>query len=768
MRDLLIDARCLQDSAFAGRGIGVHSAALIAGGRTRADIRACFRFIALCDPALPPLAEHYHRLFDGSRGVAYQGYGADTAFLQLSPMTHDPLWVARLLADRRVPSVALVYDFIPHDYPQHYLCDAPTRVRYHACLASLRLYDELLAISDAARAQLIRIVAPRADLIAVTGVALRPALLPNGALPRVSSDLRRILVPGGEDWRKNPEIVVRAHASSAALQHNLTTIELIGLTRADTQSRLRDIARDAGGNPDLLVFHPFLDDASLACLYRASDLVVVPSRSEGFSIPVIEAMAQAIPVLVSDCPAHAELVRDRQCRFDPDDPDDLQQKLDDLAAHPHQLAAITASGATIWPQFTDEQVNRRAWDAIVTLIDGSRTLASPAIARKQRPRIAFISPMPPTASGCAEFSAQTLHKLASLADVSLFTNTPSPALIPGVRYAGRPGRFAHVSGTFDAVIDVVGNAQFHHAEFNLLCQHGAACVAHDARMVDFYVHCLGIARACAQASAEAGRPVAPTEIEHWLANPGELPVLFLGEIAAASRPLFVHSVGTAKLIERLYDHRPIVLPFPPYRHFTDAELSEPARARVRARLGIDQDTLIIASFGTISADRAPGELIWATELLGHWGVRARLVFIGQTNPAVSTMIDQIAEEAGIPVTIIADRDNQALYRDWLIACDMAVQLRAYGFGALSGALIDCIAAAVPSIANADLAKALNAPDYVTTIPDALSAPLLAEAMIDILERAAHRPRPIAARNRDFAQRNFTRYCCDLLNGLGFG
>ena len=705
--------------------------------------------------------------------VAYQGAGADAVFLQPSPMTHDPLWVARLLADSQVPSLALVYDFIPHDYPQHYLGDALTRVRYHACLVSLRLYDGLLAISDATRAQLIRIAAPRADLIAVTGVALRPALLPNGALPRASSELRRILVPSGEDWRKNPEIVVRAHASSAALQHNLTTIDLTGLAHAETQSRLRDVARDAGGNPDLLAFHPFLDDASLADLYRASDLVVVPSRSEGFSIPVIEAMAQAIPVLVSDCRAHAELMRDRQCRFDADDPDELRQKIEDLAAHPHQRAAMVVSNAAIWPQFTNEQVNRRAWNAIASLITrpsalGRLAIGSPAIARNQRPRIAFLSPMPPTASGCAEFSAQTLHALAPLADVSLFTNTPSPAVIPGVRYAGRPGRFAHVSGKFDAVIDVVGNAQFHHAEFDLLCQHGAACVAHDARMVDFYVHNFGMTRACAQASAETGRAVAPVEIEHWLSNPGELPVLFLGEIAAASRPLFVHSAMTANLIEQLYHHRPIVLPFPPYRHFTPAELSEPARARVRAKLGIDPDTLIIASFGTISADRAPGELIWATELLHHWGVRARLVLVGQTNPAVSAMIDQIAQEAGIDVTIIADRDNQALYRDWLIACDIAVQLRVYGFGALSGALIDCIAAAVPSIANADLANAIKAPDYVTTIPDALSAPLLAEAMIDVLERAARRPRPIAARNRDFAQRNFTRYCRDLLNGLGFG
>jgi glycosyltransferase involved in cell wall biosynthesis len=767
MRDLIIDARCLQDPAFARRGIGSHAAGLIAGGRARADIRTACRFVALTDPALPALTEDFHALFDDVRVVAYRHASAQTIFLQPSPMTHDPLWVARLLADPNVPSIALVYDFIPHEFPQRYLTNSVTRVRYYASLASLRLYDGLLAISEATRLQLESWVAHRALLVAVTGVALRSSMLPQSNPLPARRALGRILVPSGEDWRKNPEIAVRAHAMATALQSQAVTLEFTGLPTAETQLRLRTLSRDTGGNPDLLVFHPFLDDPSLAALYRACNVVVVPSRSEGFSIPVIEAMAQSVPVLASNCPAHAELLANADDRFDADDPADLQRRLNDLAVHPSHLDAMTARTAAIWPRFTQEQVNARAWDAIAALIDPTKSLAKPAIARHHRPRIAFVSPMPPTPSGCADFSEITLQSLVKRADISVFTNTPNPQIPPQARFAGTPGRYAHVSNQFDAVIDVIGNSHFHQNEFDLLRSHGAACIAHDARMLDFYVHRLGLARACAQASAEAGRPVSPEEVEHWLTHPGELPVLFLGEIAAASRPLFVHSAITARLITQLYQRTAIVLPFPPYRDFTDAELSEAARARVRSQLGLAREELIIASFGTISRDRALGELIWAVDMLRSWGFAARLVLIGQASPDITLMIDRLAAEVGVSVTIITDRNNQSLYRDWLIACDVAVQLRTYGFGGLSGALIDCIGAGIPSVANTSLANAIQAPPYVATIPDALSAPLLAEAIAAIIEPSRHRPRPLAARRADLANRNFDIYCTKLMNGLGF-
>lgn len=51
-----------------------------------------------------------------------------------------------------------------------------------------------------------------------------------------------------------------------------------------------------------------VDDARLVELYRTSDALVLPTRFEGMPTVVLEAMAQALPVIVSDVGASAELV----------------------------------------------------------------------------------------------------------------------------------------------------------------------------------------------------------------------------------------------------------------------------------------------------------------------------------------------------------------------------------------------------------------------------------------------------------------------------
>jgi glycosyltransferase involved in cell wall biosynthesis len=50
-----------------------------------------------------------------------------------------------------------------------------------------------------------------------------------------------------------------------------------------------------------------VDDADLAALYAGASLVVMPSRAEGFGLPVLEAMNLGVPVVTSDDPAMREV-----------------------------------------------------------------------------------------------------------------------------------------------------------------------------------------------------------------------------------------------------------------------------------------------------------------------------------------------------------------------------------------------------------------------------------------------------------------------------
>lgn len=62
-------------------------------------------------------------------------------------------------------------------------------------------------------------------------------------------------------------------------------------------------------------------------LYRTSDVFVMPSRHEGFCVPIVEAMANGLPVIAARAGALPETVGDAGLTFVPDDADDLARQV---------------------------------------------------------------------------------------------------------------------------------------------------------------------------------------------------------------------------------------------------------------------------------------------------------------------------------------------------------------------------------------------------------------------------------------------------------
>jgi len=64
-----------------------------------------------------------------------------------------------------------------------------------------------------------------------------------------------------------------------------------------------------------------LPESAVPDLYRGAAVVVLPSKAEGFGLPVIEAMACGVPVICSDLPVLHELADGVATFCDPNDPD---------------------------------------------------------------------------------------------------------------------------------------------------------------------------------------------------------------------------------------------------------------------------------------------------------------------------------------------------------------------------------------------------------------------------------------------------------------
>ena len=286
-------------------------------------------------------------------------------------------------------------------------------------------------------------------------------------------------------------------------------------------------------------------------------------------------------------------------------------------------------------------------------------------------------------------------------------------------------------------------------------------------MLGFYGIFVGMERAREVASAELGRTVGAEEIEGWLADEETLPTLFLGELAGACEPLMFHSREAARLAGAQYGIAENLLPFALYRTWRAEALAAPAREAARARLGIGADEILLASFGMVHPTKLPEECVWALEMLRGWGVPARLCFVGrgvEGCPGLRPLVDRLGLQR--EVRFLEDYVSEEIFRDFLLAADVGIQLRSFGFGSVSGALADCIAAGLPSVANEGLAEAIEAPSYVRRIPDRVSPVLLAGAIADLLDVGAHRVRATAEREEYAASHDLAHYAERLSTLLG--
>ncbi|HQT84653.1 MAG: hypothetical protein B7Z58_09160 [Acidiphilium sp. 37-64-53] len=745
---LLIDARCLQRPDFARRGIGVHLGTMLAAPQA-----ADFAITLLFDPALPPPDPDLAMLGEAATMTAYAASRTPGVFLQPAPLSLPPGRIARLLQTTARRSIAIVLDFIPHDDPATYLTTPHSRRAYAAQCAALRRYDHFLPISHATERRLHQLVPASIGHSEVTGVAIRPGLIRAGAAPPFTARAG-ILVVSGDDPRKNPAIAIRAAVG--------VTISFVGIHDPGARSNLATLHAEAGGDPDNLIFLPQLTDAELAAAYAAARLVIAPSRAEGFSMPVIEAIAQGTPVLAADEPAQAELL-DPAFRFPPDDTKTLREKAALLLADPARWQEAQMRQTGIADAFTAAAVAARFWAPIEALANA--VVTSPAIMAHVLPRIAFLSPLPPATSGCADHSASLLAALRPLATITAFSDTRQPSLPPGIAFGGAADANVMRSARFDAIITVLGNSSFHVTETKLLLDYGAAAILHDARLIEFYRDLLGDARALGVAAAEIGADVSLADLDSWSRDEATMPLRFLGEVASAATPLIVHARASADFIAARHGIVSQFLPFAPYRVPDPASLTPAARAAARARLGIAADQTLIASFGHVHAGKDPETTIAAFGRLAP-SRACRFAMVGGGNPSLIAELRATATALGIaPETLDLDAAQvpESRYRDYLAAADVAVQLRRAPPGSISGAVADVIAAGLPCVAAATLVAALEPPSYVTAIADDAAPATIAAAIATALDQGREH---IAALRAEFmAQRSMARYAQSVLDAV---
>jgi glycosyltransferase involved in cell wall biosynthesis len=116
-----------------------------------------------------------------------------------------------------------------------------------------------------------------------------------------------------------------------------------------------DVARVA----DRVRFLGRVSDDILPAIYRGAILLVLPSLSEGFGLPPLEAMACGTPVVVSQLTAPPEVVGTAGILVDPFDVDDLRHGLERVLDDGSLRSTMRKLGIERSRQFSWDQVAAR-------------------------------------------------------------------------------------------------------------------------------------------------------------------------------------------------------------------------------------------------------------------------------------------------------------------------------------------------------------------------------------------------------------------------
>ncbi len=230
---------------------------------------------------------------------------------------HPRLW-QNLRGLRRV---VLIHDTIPLDHPE--FTRAGQSARFAARFAAALSHAELvLTVSAATRADVLR-WRERLGLPArarVEPVPLGTRLAAPGAAPAgVPLDRPFFVTLGTIEPRKNHAALLDAWQELARRlpPERLPRLYIIGRRGWENHAvfaRLDALPKD-GPVRELAG----LDDGAVAFLLARSHGLLMPSRAEGFGLPLIEAAARGVPVLSAPLPAAREILGDYARWLSPDD-----------------------------------------------------------------------------------------------------------------------------------------------------------------------------------------------------------------------------------------------------------------------------------------------------------------------------------------------------------------------------------------------------------------------------------------------------------------
>jgi glycosyltransferase involved in cell wall biosynthesis len=769
---IVIDMQGAQSSTNSKRGIGRYTMSLVlALVRNRGEHEI---FLAI-NGGLPDSIEHIRTVFSGllpqgcikvwnaSDRMSFRependwhrksGELVREAFLfSLKP---DFVLITSLfegLVDNSITSIKLFsgqpltavifYDLIPLINRQIYLDDPVVESWYLEKIEYLRRADLLLGISNSTCQEGIKnlkIPADRCinistdadnhfkqvDISAVRERAIRQKY----NLPHPF-----VMYTGGIDHRKNIEALICAYSKlSPQLRKNHQLAIICSVHDADRQ-RLIELAKTLNLSEDELIFTGFVSEEDLVALYNLCTLFVFPSWHEGFGLPALEAMRCGAPVIASDASSLREVVGLKDALFDPHSVISITRSIERALTDKEFRTKLRIHGQKQSTKFSWDETALRALTAMQSINAKKHIPRLTERASKRKPRLAYVSPLPPEKSGISDYSSELLHALACHYEIEVIVEqdyisddwVKANCLIRTTQW------FRENGDHFDRVLYHFGNSAFHQHMFELLVEIPGVVVLHDFYLsgVLHYMDATGYAPNSFQSHLYKSHGYASLLDYSQASDISDIiwkyPCSYT--VIECSLGTIVHSENSIRLGIKWYALQQNDMEVIPL-------LRSPAEKlvgfNIRRSLNLSDSCFIVCSFGHMGKTKLNHRLLktWLESDLAM-SKDCCLIFVGENDRGVygddlTAFIREHPNGDSVRITGWVEMED---YRKYLSTADLAVQLRTLSRGETSAAVLDCMNYGLATIANANGSMADLDSKGVWLLPDEFDDQQLTDAL----------------------------------------
>lgn len=632
--------------------------------------------------------------------------------------------------DLNTPVVTTLYDLIPLHNSAQYLDPNPNYKKFYLeKISYLKACKKLLSISEFSKKEGEEFFSEKSnDIINVSTACddiFKVVDLNEEEIGSLKAKFKIvkpfIMYSGGADERKNLPALIQALSELPLELRKKYDFVIAGKLSDFDKDTLRHHAKKYKLEHMSLILTGYISDEDLVHLYNICKLFIFPSWHEGFGLPALEALACGAVVIGAGNTSLPEVIGIEEALFDPFSVPDITNKIVNVLTDDDLYRDLKEKGILRAHAFSWDRSAEVALQAIEQVFNDKLQFDSEP-KNPEKKKLAFFTPLSPARSGIALYSEELLPALTRYYDIDVVIDKNQSADKSEAGYKTiSVDEFLDQAESYQRIVYQMGNSVFHEYMHDILEIYPGIVCMHDFYLSNYFRYKetqSGFDNIWSdQLLASHGYGAL---IERASANDDEkimyqYPSNF--NVLSSATSVIVHSDHARKLAKQWY-YNSGSLDWERIPLLRDAPVSQDKQA-ARSQLGISEDKILMCSFGLLDHSKLNHLLIEALGIsLANKDRNIKLVFVGELGGHYQTTIESLIKKYSLEnVVEITGWASNELYRQYLIAADIAVQLRSLSRGETSAAVLDCMNYGLATIVNANGSMAELPEDKIVKLVD---------------------------------------------------